>query len=68
MNTTAALPWYGWVGLVLLLGGQGTWLFLDARRRGARAWFWGTWGLIQFPMPSLFYWLFVVRRIGRKRA
>lgn len=58
------IPWYGWVVLILLLGIQGTWLFLDARRRGARAWawFWGIWGLIQVPMPILFYWFFVLRR------
>jgi len=47
--------------IALLLGAQGTLLFLDARRRGARAWFWGLLGLIQFPMPTLFYWLLVVR-------
>lgn len=35
-------------------------LFLDARRKGASAWFWGVWGLIQFPMPLLFYYLVVV--------
>lgn len=62
LNTHADLPWYGWAALLLLLGAQGTWLFLDARRRGGRAWFWGLWGLIQFPMPMLFYWFFVLRR------
>lgn len=64
-STTVELPWYGWVALVLVLGAQGTLLFLDARRRGAKAWFWGIWGLIQVPMPTLFYWLFVLRRRGR---
>lgn len=56
------IPWWGWILLVLLLGTQGTWLFLDARKRGARAWFWGLWGLIQCPMPILFYWFFVLRK------
>lgn len=66
MKPNLELPWYGWVALVLLLATQGTWLFLDARRRGARAWLWGCWGLIQFPMPILFYWWFVLRRPGAR--
>lgn len=65
MKTTYDLPWYGWAALAALLLTQGTWLFLDARRRGARAWFWGFWGMIQCPMPLLFYWLFVVRPARR---
>ncbi|WP_127582392.1 sigmaY antisigma factor component [Paenibacillus koleovorans] len=44
-----------------LLLGQGTWLFTDARRRNTYPWFWGIWGLIQFPLPILFY-LWLVRR------
>lgn len=66
MNDPTQVPWYGWVLIALLLGAQGTLLFLDARRRGARAWFWGLLGLIQFPMPTLFYWLLVVRPRGRQ--
>jgi hypothetical protein len=60
------LPWYAWVGIAALLLGQGTWLFLDARRRGARAWLWGLLGLIQFPVPLLLYWLLVIRRQAMK--
>lgn len=67
LNSQAEMPWWGWIILVLLLGIQGTSLFLDARRRGARAWFWGLWGLIQFPLPSLLYWFFVIRH-SRRRA
>lgn len=48
-----------WALIVLLLLAQGTWLFTDARRRGAAPWFWGIWGLIQFPFPLLMYWMFV---------
>lgn len=66
MKPNVELPWYGWVAILLLLAAQGTWLFLDARRRGARAWFWGCWGLIQFPMPILFYCWFVLRRSRAK--
>ncbi|MFD2615670.1 sigmaY antisigma factor component [Paenibacillus gansuensis] len=61
------LPWYGWVLLALLLMLQSTWLFVDARRRGKLPWFWGLWGLIQFPMPILFYLIFVWRK-ARKQA
>lgn len=61
-SNPADIPWYGWIAIGLLLLAQGTWLFLDARRRGARAWLWGLIGLVQFPMPLLLYWLFVVRR------
>jgi len=49
--------------VVLLI--QGSWLFLDARKRGASPWLWGLWGLIQCPMPLIVYW-FVVRRPRRK--
>jgi len=37
-------------------------LFIDAKKRNSYAWFWGIWGLIQFPLPAIFYWFFVTRR------
>lgn len=40
---------------------QSIFLFIDAKKRNSYAWFWGLWGLIQFPLPSIFYWFFVVR-------
>lgn len=51
----------------ILLLCQSTWLFKDARKRSKYPWFWGVWGLIQFPMPLIFYWI-VVRSgwIGRR--
>lgn len=61
MNNISAMPWWSWVLVGVLLGTQGVCLFLDSHRRGARAWFWGLMGLIQFPVPSLLYWLLVVR-------
>jgi hypothetical protein len=61
------LPWFAWVAVALLLLGQGTWLFLDARRRRARPWLWGLLGLVQFPMPLVLYWVFVVRWSRRVR-
>ncbi|UOQ42609.1 transcriptional regulator [Halobacillus salinarum] len=51
--------------LAVLLLTQSTLLFTDAKKKGNYAWLWGIWGLIQLPMPSLFYWLFVI--IPRKR-
>ncbi|MFC5466211.1 transcriptional regulator [Lederbergia graminis] len=41
---------------------QSIFLFMNAKKRGSFAWFWGIWGLIQFPLPLIFYWFFVVRR------
>lgn len=43
----------------LLLITQGTWLFLHARKHGRKAWFWGLWGMIQFPWPALTYALLI---------
>jgi hypothetical protein len=53
------------VAAILLL--QSIFLFLDARRRNHNYWLWGIVGLIQAPMPTLFYLLFV-RKIFRKKA
>ncbi|MGV2787692.1 hypothetical protein GNF98_18765, partial [Clostridium perfringens] len=49
------------VVLVLI---QGTWLFLDARKRGLgkMGWFWGIWGSTTMPLPLLFYYIFVIRK------
>ena len=60
------LPLYGWIILALILFTQGSWLFFDARKRGANAWFWGIIGLIQCPCPLIFY-LAIVRKALRKR-
>ncbi|ARU61194.1 sigmaY antisigma factor component [Tumebacillus avium] len=46
---------------------QSTWLFLSARKHGHNRWFWGIWGLIQCPFPTIFYLLFA-RKIFRKRT
>lgn len=53
------------IAAILLL--QSIYLFLDARKRNHNYWLWGIVGLIQAPMPTLFYLLFV-RKIFRKRA
>lgn len=61
MSELQTIPWPIWILIIALLLSQGTWLFLDARRRGALPWLWGVLGLIQFPVPLLCYWLFVIR-------
>ncbi|KHF37826.1 hypothetical protein [Halalkalibacter okhensis] len=56
--------------LVVVLLTQSILLFIDAKKKGSFAWFWGIWGLIQFPMPTVFYLLFVIlpRRKKEKRS
>ncbi|MDM5328405.1 sigma-Y antisigma factor component [Neobacillus sp. CF12] len=53
------------VAAILLL--QSIFLFLDARKRNHNYWLWGIVGLIQAPMPTLFYLLFI-RKIFRKKT
>ncbi|MFP7295680.1 sigma-Y antisigma factor component [Neobacillus niacini] len=53
------------VASILLL--QSIFLFLDARKRNHNYWLWGIVGLIQAPMPTLFYLLFI-RKIFRKKG
>ncbi|MCD1260041.1 sigmaY antisigma factor component [Paenibacillus athensensis] len=66
MTTWDKLPLWLWIALGILMLAQSTLLFLDAQRQGRRYWFWGLWGLIQFPLPSLVY-LLTVRRAHRRR-
>ncbi|SFT17042.1 hypothetical protein SAMN05428962_4936 [Paenibacillus sp. BC26] len=54
------------VAVVGLLVCQSSWLFKDAKKRSRYPWFWGIWGLIQFPMPLLCY-LLIVRVNWAKR-
>ncbi len=53
--------------IVVILLVQSTLLFIDAKKKNGFAWFWGLWGLIQFPMPTLFYFLFVILPHRRKQ-
>ncbi|MGM0837149.1 MAG: transcriptional regulator [Bacillota bacterium] len=53
--------------LIPVLLTQSILLFIDAKKKGSYAWFWGIWGLIQFPMPTLFYLLFVILPYQRKK-
>ncbi|MCM3770783.1 transcriptional regulator [Priestia aryabhattai] len=42
-------------------------LFINAKKRGAHPWFWGIWGLIQIPMPTLFYCFFIIWLPARRK-
>ncbi|MGG4554677.1 MULTISPECIES: hypothetical protein [Paenibacillus] len=53
-------PWWVFVLSALLLLVQGTWMFIDARKRGRKAWFWGLWGVVNLPSPLIVYLLVVV--------
>ena len=53
--------------VVLILLVQSIFLFTNARKHGHNYWLWGILGLIQAPMPLLFYLLFV-RKIRRSKS
>ncbi|MFE4522097.1 sigma-Y antisigma factor component [Cytobacillus firmus] len=59
-----SLPLLIIVGVILIA--QSMFLFLDARKHGHNYWLWGIIGLIQAPMPALFYLIFV-RKIWQKK-
>jgi predicted PurR-regulated permease PerM len=64
MKGELTLP--GMIVVVLILLFQSIYLFLDARKRNHNYWLWGIAGLIQAPMPTLFYLIFV-RKVFAKR-
>lgn len=49
------MPVYSYILVAAILLTQATWLFIDARKRNAKHWFWGIIGLIRFPEPLIFY-------------
>jgi hypothetical protein len=59
------LPLLGWFAIALVLLAQSCFLFIDARKREVYPWFWGIYGLISFPLPTLLYLIFV-RKLFRK--
>lgn len=48
--------------IAILLFTQALWLFRNAQKRGIFPWIWGLWGLIQFPLPLIFFYFFVIRK------
>ncbi len=63
MNGQISLPLIFLLGVILI--SQSVFLFLNARKYGHNYWLWGVIGLIQAPMPTLFYFLFA-RKIWKK--
>ncbi|MHA0858436.1 hypothetical protein [Paenibacillus sp. CMAA1364] len=59
MSELNEIPLWLIVILVLILLIQGTWLFMDAGKRGKWRWFWGIWGLMNVPLPLFMYLVFV---------
>jgi hypothetical protein len=53
--------------IALILLSQSIFLFTNARKHGHNYWLWGILGLIQAPMPLLFYLLFV-RKIWQRNS
>jgi len=53
------------VAVILII--QSIYLFIDARKNNHNYWLWGIVGLIQAPMPTLFYLIFV-KKIFKKQA
>lgn len=66
MTEEVSLPLLIVVGVILIC--QSTFLFIDARKRGHNYWLWGIVGLIQVPMPTLFYLLFARKILKRKNV
>lgn len=59
MNATD-LPVYVWILLAVVLLSQGSWIFMDASKRGENKWLWGLYGLTSVP-SSLIVYLLVTR-------
>ncbi|ARI78322.1 sigma-Y antisigma factor component [Halobacillus mangrovi] len=51
------IPIWGIILIALLLLTQSSILFIKARRIGKVPWLWGIVGLIQFPVPSIVFWI-----------
>jgi len=53
--------------VVVILLTQSIYLFMNARKHSHNYWFWGIVGLIQAPMPTLFYLIFVRKIFQRNK-
>lgn len=62
-NDLREAPVWVLIFAAVLVIAQGSWLFINARRRGLgkMAWFWGIWGSTTVPLPLLLYWFIVIR-------
>lgn len=64
---TDSLPIWAWLLIIVSVLTQGIAMFLDARRRGRRAWLWGLWGLTSVPLPSVVYSITVIWLDSRRK-
>ncbi|UII56842.1 sigma-Y antisigma factor component [Cytobacillus spongiae] len=64
MNEEISLPLLIVVAIILIC--QSIFLFMDARKHGHNYWFWGIIALIQAPMPTIVYLIFV-RKIWQNK-
>lgn len=65
MNDEISIPLLIVIAIFLL--SQSIFLFTNARKYGHNYWLWGIVGLIQVPMPTLVYLVFV-RKVWRNKA
>lgn len=67
LQTMTPFQWLSILLAVCLCAPQGILLFLDAQKRGRFPWLWGLWGLLSFPLPTVFYCVFIVLRDKKHR-
>ncbi len=68
MNEFKGVPVWLLAILLPILFLQGTWMFIDASKRGKYRWLWGLWGLTNIPTPLLIYIFFVMLPDERKKS
>ncbi|MDQ0153718.1 sigma-Y antisigma factor component [Robertmurraya andreesenii] len=67
-EATKELPLPALIAIGVILLTQSIFLFINARKNGHNYWLWGILGIIQAPMPTLFYLLFARKIWKRKKA
>ncbi|MED3551418.1 hypothetical protein [Cytobacillus praedii] len=66
MNEEIPVPFLIIVAMILIC--QSIFLFIHARKYSHNYWFWGIVGLIQAPMPTLVYLIFVRKVFHKKNS
>lgn len=65
---TTTFQWVSmWIAFAINIP-QGILLFRNAQKRGRFPWLWGLWGVMSFPLPTVFYYLFIIRPDQKKKA
>jgi|SRR6056297_1905273 len=64
MEELRTIPSAFFIFLAMVLFAQGTWIYLDAEKRGANKWLWGFFGLLNVPSNLIVY--LIVTRIVMK--